>query len=542
MKNSDEFLAKYKPKEGNKTASGFLESYMTEDQRKELVNKRLNQVEEVDSNLFDQFTDTFSMGLAPKIRSGIAAGVARPFVEDRSLAELYRDAFEGQRKGSDEFQRENPISTATAQVGGALLGGAGLAGLKGVRALASLASRGGVPGAIGAGGLAGETAQRVYEAGMAPIGKEGEALLSPGISMGGVLGSLGPAAGASARALAPSINDAIKPLIRRAEEFNIPLRLDQATDGRLAKTYQKISQAIPGSGASKFEDLQKSQWQKALVKTLGVKGDDLSPTVIKEFRKKNNESFRKALGDKVINVDESEVNKFLDLKELVDESYGLTDRDAQIFKKDIEKIITDLGSGKVSGEKLSNIRSNILKTASKPSAPPLYSDVIERIDDLAMQVGDADLLKEARKNYRNFKTIEPIIDEAGNVTPNKLYQRVKSNRFIDQTSKEIGEDDLVDLARVGRFIKTQGGSDTFEKSALTGGFLTGGGYAVDPTLGLITGGSILGNAGLQRGLMQNQALLGRLSRAPSNLPVAAPMTRAIRGGGQLGTLSGSIQQ
>lgn len=117
---------------------------------------------------------------APRIKAGIAAGIAAPFVEDRSLKELYGEALESERAKLGQAREQYPVQSFVSQlpadiaVGGQLLKGAGLAG-KGIKS--AMAGAGGLSALQSAGEskelLSLETAANALGSGLLGAGTSG---------------------------------------------------------------------------------------------------------------------------------------------------------------------------------------------------------------------------------------------------------------------------------------------------------------------------------------------------------------------------------
>jgi hypothetical protein len=500
-------------------------------------------------------TEGFTFGLGNKATSalgalggktmGEAAELFGADMQTPSIGEIYRSNVARGQGNLAAVREQQPIASTGAEILGAIGGAVGLSGTAPIRALGSLASRGGLAGRAAAGFTAGDLAQRTYEAGQAPVGGE-LAKLAQGPTLGGVLGGALPLAGsalrAGARSVIPSIDEAIKPLVNRAKEFGIPLRMEQVAPTKLGKTLQKVSQSLPASGTDSFESLQRQNFTKAVAKTIGLNDvDSLSPESIKMFKAQNSNAFERALGGKTITVDRADKIGLFRTKALINETTGLNNRDAQILGREVDKVAKDFSEGTLGAKKLADIRSGLIEKAAKAgSASPIYDDLLKTIDDMAARAGDAKVLQQARREYRNFKTIEPLLTESqdGIIDPTKLLQKVRSSRYISAADKAVGEDDLIDLARIGKMLGKQGGSDTLEKTSMLGQIGVGSaGLVVDPITTLSIGGlATLGNAALQRGLLRNQSLIQNAAQpALTRLPSTAQP--AIKRGAALGLLT-----
>lgn len=327
-------------------------------------------------------------------------------------------------------------------------------------------------------------------------------------AMAGKAAAQGVATGAKATGraavspLIPTVSPDIAPLAARAADFGIPLRLDQVAPSRARNTLQKVSQEIPFSGANAFEETQRAAFNKALAKTIGQDSDKLDPTTIQRFLKDSGGKFDSVLKGRTIPVDDMFSTQLTKIAE--DASLTATDDAAKAVYKNIGKLRDDLLKGTVSGERLAAQRSELLKRQASAQGPIKDSigDIIDAIDDLAERNLPEDAIQtlaQARREYRNFKTIEPLLEKAtdGSINPTQLLNRVASSKYIKASRNEVGQDDLIDLARIGKeFLPAKGGSDTVQKAALAGGLsgVTGFSALANP---IATGATLAGNRALQ---------------------------------------------
>lgn len=344
---------------------------------------------------------------------------------------------------------------------------------------------------------------------LAPFGKVGGKSLA-----GSALETTGKGAGAVGRAavspLVPSVDEAIAPLAIRAEEFGIPLRLDQVSPTRARKTLQKISQEVPFSGVDAFEESQRASFTKALAKTIGQDADNLGPETIKNFLDSATNKFDGALKGEMISVKDGDFGRLDDI--LADAELTMTGDLKDIVSKNVEKLKTDIGEGAIPGEKLASFRSQLLKRIPKAPAESKQAlgEIVDTIDGMIEKSIPAEkqtILKEARREWRNYKTLEPLLEKStdGFINPTNLMSRVSASPYIKASRTSVGEDDLVDLARIGKeFLPKAGGSDTFQKSALAG--LTVG-NAMAPAAIPATLTTLAGNRLFQGAYNQNQNLV-----------------------------------
>lgn len=348
-------------------------------------------------------------------------------------------------------------------------------------------------------------------------GDEGErvdnGLQSAGVgsAVAGALPLAGAVLGGAANAAIPKIDDATASLAARAREFGIPLRVDQVSPTRARNTLQKVSQEIPGSGVNSFDDTQKLAFNRAIAKTIGQDADALTPDVINKYLDDAGQKFGSALKGTSINFDNVALSRIDDIFNNAD----VTDDVAGIVQKNIQRLKKDIGGNRISGEKLASYRSDLIKRIPKADsqARPYLSEIVDVIDDISeknLSPEAADILRQARREYRNFKTIEPLLEKStnGDINPTQLLQRVSASPYIKASRSELGNDELVDLARIGKeFLPQKGGSDTFQKAALGG---VGTAAVLEPTTMALTGGTMLGNRVFQKGYNQSQGVIDKI--------------------------------
>ncbi len=317
--------------------------------------------------------------------------------------------------------------------------------------------------------------------------------------------------------IVPIVDEATAPLAQRARDFGIDLRADQVAPSRLRNTIQKVSQELPFSGVDKAEHIQREQWNQALAGTIGEK--NLEPESIEKFISRNSNDFEKVLENKNITIEPSFMEELekVKLKKSADSKQAIDD-----YIDDIRKNTQD---GMISGKILNSVRSSFIRDLPKKSGDIKHGlgQILDNVDDLVDQnlsPKEQARLGIARNQYRNFKTVEPLLERAtnGEINPTDLMNKVASSKYIKASRKSVGEDDLVDLARVGKqFLPKKGGSDTAQKTLLlkvaTGGIGSGGLVALamtNPAAAALAAGLTGAGLALNRGgqaINQSQALI-----------------------------------
>lgn len=364
-----------------------------------------------------------------------------------------------------------------------------------------------------------------------------------GARVGAALGAALPVAGAAVGGvLVPKLSKEIGALAKRAKDFGMDLSLNQISPGNVRNTVQKISQNVPFSGVEKFESKQAQQWHKAVAKEIGQDTDNLGPETIKKFLTENGAKFDNAIQNKPINVGYDGVTQ-ID-KIVADAAENITGDYASIVAKKAEKLTQELyktrttangityAANRINGEKLSSIRSQLIKDLPKVAgdAREYVGELVSVIDDIAA----SNLSKEARaelalarNQWRNYKTLQPLLEKSvdGTINPAQLMQRIASNKFITASKQGIGEDNLVDLARIGKqFLTKQGGSDTAQKLAYMKGASNVGALGAGYVAPVEATAAVLANRGYQS-VNRSQTLVNKaINKATGEVSgKAAPM-------------------
>lgn len=371
---------------------------------------------------------------------------------------------------------------------------------------------GGAAGGIGAEAL-GDFGQRLYGETGRMVGNVlgGIGFGAAGVQAPRVIGPLtARAKSAFQKAISPKLDPKTAVLANRAAELKVPLSLNQVADSRALNTVQKVSQEIPFSGVRGFEEGQVAAWNKGVAKTLGLDAGDLSPETVKVFLGNIDDGYNSVFGGTTVRMTKEQTGLLDNLAQ--DVGLELNESAAKTVKQNIDWVKSQLKGGFVKGEKANSIRKEIMARASRAS--PELKDALGRVaatvNDImvdGMPADRADSLRVLNRQYRNFKTVEPLLEKAvdGTINPNDLLQRVASSKYINAARTATGEDELVDLARIGKMMPRLGGSDTAQKQALISG-ATGAGALVEPTT---TGTVLAGNRAYQKLFNQSQSLLSK---------------------------------
>lgn len=360
----------------------------------------------------------------------------------------------------------------------------------------------------------------------------GVGALTSGVVQGGVEG-----AKATNNAILPQVGDATAVLAKRAQDLGIPVSVQNLSPTKTRNTLQKVSQAIPFSGVQKFEDTQRSSWNKAIANTLGE--EDLGPEAIKNFLDRSSKGFDEVLSGKDVTVNPVNVES---LDTLVDNARGsISNNLVQVVQKNVDDLKKNIGGdGYIKGEKLASFRSELLKRIARAEggAKEYLGEIVDVVDDLldtSLDDASKESLGQLRRQWRNYRTLEPLLEKSttGEVNPTTLLNRVAASPYIRASRTKTGDDALVDLARIGKeFLPKLSGSDTFEKTTLVGQGAAGATALLDPTAATVLGGSVATNRAFQKLYNQNPSVVnaviekslgGKSSEAVKLLKKGAPL-------------------
>jgi len=513
-----------------------------------------------------------------RISAGLGAGLTTVAdkllgVPDNGLAANYKDI----RNSQKTTEENNPLAYLGGAVGGiansvalavpkAIGGAAATTGVRGAvneipQALSAVGNwvRGskvaeGASTAAKAGNLVGQAARSAAVAAptsaLYSYGASNNDLNSPeaaadaasGAKLGAAVGAAVPVVSAAASKVIPKVSEEVASLAQVAKQkFGIDLSLDQLSPTNFRTTLQKVSQAIPGSGVDKFQETQRNQWMRAVAQQIGENTDNLGPETIKSYLSRAGTEFDTALSGKTFNVTQKDLSGIQDIA--TNATRKVTKDVATVVKNNVDDFVKNLESFKVGqqrtipGERLASLRSQLIKDLPSidSQAREHVGDIIDKIDDIIarhLSPEEVQKLATARLQWRNFRTLEPLLEKStdGTVNPTQLMQRVASSKFIKASRKSLGEDNLVDLARIGKqFLGVKGGSDTYPK------FVTGGGLgaigttayyapASVPALLAAGGTGIAANRGYQSLINQSPRLVkAAIEKSANALPSAVPV-------------------
>ncbi len=353
-----------------------------------------------------------TFGYGDELQAAIAAGVAAPFVEDRTYGQLYGEAKEEFNKRLNQSRERSPYLTAGGEIGGSVMTGAGAYKYLPQRVKGYVAAN----PIKGAGGL-GFTSGSIYGfgAGEGGIGDRAQNAALYGLA-GGVTGPAGAAVGG--RVANPLYNKASQILKRKKLGVKLPVA---ASDDILTEVAEKGDDIVPVEGG--LGDNAYGKVAKSLREDLG---DDYS-VVLDAYKKGDaslaelNRSRTKTLakGAAQYSGGKAQAEQFFNPK--IASSY---DRVTKLIKEN------------VSGVDSYHTTVDDLLLAGRAKATPLYKKAYEGAIDIDSNALPQEVKSAIAKARRQF--------------PSELVDEVDNSVKVLDYAKRVLDDDIGTAQRAGK--------------------------------------------------------------------------------------------
>ena len=363
-------------------------------------------------------------------------------------------------------------------------------------------------------------------------------------ALGAVGGAAVPAVIAGAKALARPADAATVAL---AEKYGIPVGVSDASNSKFLKGARSVLNDTPIVGmGGKAQDAAKQEALNAAVGgTFGAAEKKLTPEVLDAAKGKIGAELDRVWNNNTLQVDPQLLGTVQSLRaEAAKLPQGEGARLTGWIDDILSKVQTDAnGNAIIPGDVANKLQSKLGRDVAsaqgflKDSLGTLRRDMIDTFNR-SVTGADADALTLARSQYKNLKTVQPLLDkgmvgtagrEAGDVPASLLPEAVRKS--FPNLSTQTNQPPLAELAQVGsryvadRVAQTGGAPRALIQNGLLGGMLTGGGMTagLGPTaaavgvgaptaallnqaLGSPTIRKILTEPAVQRGLLANPEL------------------------------------
>lgn len=365
----------------------------------------------------------------------------------------------------------------------------------------------------------------------------GEGALTGAIVGGGIQGAGAAASGVRNAVVGNGVAPALADLARTArDKYGIMLTADMITDSPFLKTVGSQASQIPLTGMAESKASLRSQFMKGVTRTLGEEGDQITPGVMERAATRiggvmdDVAARSKVVGDQT----------FLDGLAAVDHEASFLTPDQQgVIGKHIDNVMGSFKDGQsLTGEQYQSLTkfNSPLGKATRSSD----SDVREAAINIRHHIDDAlersipegssllDQLREARSQYKNLKTIEPLVTkgEPGEITPELLrgvVDRSYKGRAMREAQPALGE-----LADIGQRFNLGPDSRTAGRGAALAAMTALGSAGTQLVTGnmtnaLLTAGALpaaMAGGRMATSYLTNPAVINRML-APA-VPAAAP--------------------
>jgi hypothetical protein len=325
-------------------------------------------------------------------------------------------------------------------------------------------------------------------------------------------------------------------------KYNIPLGLADITDSRLLKATKSVLNDMPflgGMGAAQNEAKQRAL-NNAVNETMGTTGEKVLPPVVQSQR----------IGAALNNVWDNNTLKLdgqmvRDLSRVENEALAKLNPDqAASVQKQIQNLLAKANNGEIEGAFANNWQSELRlaidgeKGLAKKVLGDLRSSMLQAFNR-GVAPEDAAALNTARKEWGNFRTLEPLIEKAGlgvggrapgDIPAGLLPQAVMTGQGGRAIGTDLGElSQIAGRLMTDRVAQTGGSPRALAQNALLSIGGLGGYFGAGGGLGAAAGAA--GAAGLGAGV---QSLLGS--------PAIARSVLGISGGAPRGLLDGPTRE
>lgn len=279
----------------------------------------------------------------------------------------------------------------------------------------------------------------------------------------------GRAAGVAAKVL-PKADPQVAKLAKKAEDMGIPLRPDMLSDNKFARMIGDALEKVPLSGSQESE--RRVAFNRAVMRQIGAdpKAEQLTPDVFNKAITESGKTIGNIAGKYQLKVDSGLENQLLD--HMASAASTATPDVEKVLTGHINELLAKVEDGQVDGKAWREWNTKIgtqIRSAQNGDLRNALGDLqrdVMRAMKRGISVGDLAKFDEARKQYANSITLEPMVAKAttGDISPAGLLTRMTANRAGQRVMARGGGGELGDVARVGkRFVAEPPTSNTPER-------------------------------------------------------------------------------
>jgi hypothetical protein len=340
------------------------------------------------------------------------------------------------------------------------------------------------------------------------------------------------------------INPEVQRLAQLARnKYGIQLTGDQISPSPFVQNLGSQLRQVPGSGMAPAQAALQSQFTKAVGKTIGEDVDQITPAVMERAATRIGGVMDDVAAQTPAIPADGLVNGLAHVQH--DASY-LTNEQQQVINKHINNVLDSIGpNDAITGQQYQSLTkfNSPLGKALRSSDSDVRNAAIDirgHLDDaLAQSLPPssplAQQLKDARLQYKNLKTIEPLVTkgEPGEISPIALQGQV--NRSFKGRGMREQQPDLGEIADIGRQFNLRPDSGTAGRmlgnaalvgvgsatSALMSGNLSNALYPLGAAAGTMAGGRIAGS------VLRSPSYINSLLEPAANRVAGVPVLNAL---------------
>lgn len=324
--------------------------------------------------------------------------------------------------------------------------------------------------------------------------------------------------GAGTNALAGTVDPHTAQLAATARNaFGIPVSAGEISSNPSVRFANSVVNKLPGSGGVAHHEEMQTNFNRSVSNTFGENAERITPQVMAQARDRIGNVFEGvAQRTPVIHADPQLAT---DLRQTIHNAQStMSAGEVEPLIRQVQNIagLVDPHSNTITGEIYQNLtkRGTPLDRAMQSPNPNIRNsarDIREALDSAMERSAPPDVvddLRQARGQWRNLRTIEPLVAKAptGNISPALLQGRVNTSFKGTHGAAYGGGGDLKTLSDIGqRFMKEPPSSGTSERGLimhLLGGAGAGG-------IGMLSGELPMKAAALALAGTAGSALLGR---------------------------------
>jgi hypothetical protein len=276
-------------------------------------------------------------------------------------------------------------------------------------------------------------------------------------AIGALGGTVGQAVGRGISRIAQPVTSAATPQVERAvqrlEQAGIPADIAERTGSENLRAVRRfltdnpISASVMKKGAEKTQ----SAFNTAALRLIGEQGDAALPEVLARADDRIGEVMDEIAQKNRIKVDDRMVSELAALEEAA--SMTLEPEKIVPLRNQLNNILSKVDDqDRISGEAYQRIRTIAAEMGRNPALATVAQQLRETIDSALERSAGPDsaaAIKQARKQYRNLKLLEPAVaaNATGNISPAALASSTGTARQRGAALYDRGDADMARLAR-----------------------------------------------------------------------------------------------